>query len=71
MNTKLFSVSQEQIKKIAINAVIVMVLAGLAYIAGVLPSIVSNPLVLTMLVAAINYLQEYLTDEQGKLGGKI
>ena len=69
--TQLFNVSLEQLKKIVINAVLVMLLAGLAYIAGVLPNLVNNPLVLTMLVALINFLQEYLTDEKGKFGGKL
>lgn len=71
MNTPLFNVSVEKIKKFAINGVIVMLLAGLAYVAGILPDLTSNPLILAVLVALINYLQEFLTDEKGKFGGVI
>lgn len=65
----IFNVSIDQIKKITIHAFLVMALAGLAYVAGILPNIVSNPLVLAMLVALVGYIQEYLTDAEGRLGG--
>jgi hypothetical protein len=69
--SNLLTVSGEQLKRIGLNCGIVMILAGLAYIVGVLPTLTSNPLVLAVLLALVNYLQDYFTDEQGRLGGKL
>lgn len=69
--TNIFNVSKEQLKKILIKAILVMILAVLAYFSKIMPEIISNPLVLTISVALIDWLQEFFTDEQGKFGGVI
>lgn len=69
--TPILTINKEQGKRILIGMGITMALSGLAYLSGVLPEIIPNPLVLTIVVGLIDLLKKALTDEQNKFLGII
>jgi hypothetical protein len=75
MNTKIFTVSKEQLIKVGIKFLLV-ILAGIATflestIPGFLKETINEPLVLTIVLAAntalIDFIRKYITNEEGKI----
>lgn len=77
MNTKLFDISKEQLKKAGIKFLLVL-LAGVVtyfqtFIPGFLELVVNNEIVMVAMLglntALVDSLRKFLADEEGKLGG--
>jgi hypothetical protein len=77
MNSKIFSISKEQMVKVGVKFLLVLLAGVVTFLQSTIPGLfaesIKDPIVLTIMLAVntalIDFLRKYISDEEGKLGG--
>ncbi len=71
MNSRLFRINFQDVKKIAIRICLAAVIAAVASIDQNLRDIIHNPILLAGEYGVIDLIMTFLTDEKNKFAGRI